>query len=153
MVEPQLFLQLLMRLFTDPPCLDGSCQRLERNVSGQIRDVVLLLSARSSFAQDPHLVATDAEALRAAEALTAEFDAVDPGSDAFRFAHDTKGRSVKLALSEVDLANLRKVMANLHNFLKCVACHGSLHQGDSDVLIKDDCAYEPWFDNFRRKSK
>src|SRR5258708_37967067 len=57
MVEPQLFLQLLMRLFTDPPRLDGSCQRLERNVSGQVRDVVLLLSARSSFAQDPHFIA------------------------------------------------------------------------------------------------
>src|ERR1700686_5784731 len=57
MVEPQLFLQLLMRLFTDPPRLDGSCQRLKRNVSGQIRDVVLLLSARSSFTQDPHFLA------------------------------------------------------------------------------------------------
>src|SRR5450631_3204654 len=57
MVEPQLFLQLLMRLFTDPPGLDGSCQRLKRNVSGQIRDVILLLSARSSFAQDPHFIA------------------------------------------------------------------------------------------------
>ena len=65
----------------------------------------------------------DDEAFCAAEALIAEFDSVDPGSDAFRFAHDTKGRSVKLALSEVDLTNLRKVMANLHNFLECVACH------------------------------
>jgi hypothetical protein len=66
---------------------------------------------------------TDDEAFRAAEAVIAEFDIVDPGSDAFRFAHDTKGRSVKLALSTVDLANLRQVMANLHNFLECVACH------------------------------
>jgi hypothetical protein len=57
MVEPQLFLQLLMRLFTNPPRLDSSCQRLKRNVSGQIRDVVLLLSARSSFAQYPHFIA------------------------------------------------------------------------------------------------
>jgi hypothetical protein len=57
MVEPQLFLQLLMRLFTDPSRLDGSCQRPERHVSGQIRDVVLLLSVRSSFAQDPHFIA------------------------------------------------------------------------------------------------
>src|SRR5665213_151962 len=57
MVEPQLFLQLLMRLFTDPSRLDGSCQRLERNVSGQVRDVVLLLSARTSFAQNPHFIA------------------------------------------------------------------------------------------------
>src|ERR1700676_2542531 len=57
MVEPQLFLQLLMRLFTDPPRLDGSCKRLKRNVSGQIRYVVLLLSARSSFAQDERFIA------------------------------------------------------------------------------------------------
>src|SRR5258708_24425323 len=57
MVEPQFFLQLLMRLFTDPTRLNGSCQCLKRNVSGQIRDVVLLLSARSSFAQDPHFIA------------------------------------------------------------------------------------------------
>ncbi len=66
---------------------------------------------------------SDGEAFRAADALIAEFDAAYPGSDAFRFAHDTKGRFVKLALSEVDLANLGKVMANLHNFLECVACH------------------------------
>jgi hypothetical protein len=72
---------------------------------------------------ESNLQPTDEEAFRVAEALIAEFDAVDPGSDAFRFAHDTKGRAVKLALSEVDLANLRKVMANLHNFLECVACH------------------------------
>jgi hypothetical protein len=66
---------------------------------------------------------SDDEAFRAAEAVIEEFDTVDPGSDAFRFAHDTKGRSVKLALSEVDLANLRQIMSNLHNFLECVACH------------------------------
>jgi hypothetical protein len=72
---------------------------------------------------ESNLQPTDEEAFRAAEALIAEFAAIDPGSDAFRFAHDTKGRSVKLALSEIDLANLRKIMANLHNFLECVACH------------------------------
>jgi hypothetical protein len=58
----------------------------------------------------------DDEAFRAAEAQIAEFDAVDPGSDAFGFAHDTKGRPVKPALSEVDLANLRKVMATCITF-------------------------------------
>src|SRR5664279_4171510 len=41
MVEPQFFLQLLMRLFTNPTRLNGGCQCLKRNVSGQIRDVVL----------------------------------------------------------------------------------------------------------------
>jgi hypothetical protein len=66
---------------------------------------------------------TDGNAFRAAETLIEEFDAVDPGSDAFRFAHDTKGRFVELPLSAVDLAQLRKVMADLHDFLECVACH------------------------------
>src|SRR5260221_6842366 len=57
MVEPQLFLQLLMRLYTVRPRLEASCKRLERIVSGKVRDVVLLLCARSSFAQDPHFIA------------------------------------------------------------------------------------------------
>jgi hypothetical protein len=65
----------------------------------------------------------DEEAFRAAEAMIVELDAIDPGSDAFRFAHDTKGRLVKLAVSEIDLPNLRKVMAGLLNFLDCVASH------------------------------
>jgi hypothetical protein len=65
----------------------------------------------------------DEEAFNAAEARIAEFDAVDPGSDAFRFAHDTKGRCVKLNVSEIDLPNLRRVMADLNNFFECVACH------------------------------
>jgi len=65
----------------------------------------------------------DEEAFRAAEALIIEFDTIDPGSDAFRFAHDTKGRAVNLAVTEVDLPNLRKVMAGLLNFLEGVYCH------------------------------
>jgi hypothetical protein len=73
------------------------------------------------FESDPQ--PKDEEAFRAVEALIAEFDTIDPGSDAFRFAHDTKGRTVKLGMSEIDLANLRKVMANLQNFLECVGYH------------------------------
>jgi hypothetical protein len=65
----------------------------------------------------------DREAFDAAEMLIVQFDAIDPGSDAFRFAHDTKGRSVKLSVTEIDLANLRRVMAGLHNFLDGVASH------------------------------
>jgi hypothetical protein len=70
-----------------------------------------------------NLQSTDRDAFCAAETLIAEFDAIDPGSDAFRFAHDTKGRFVKLPLSAVDLAQLRKVIADLHEFLECVVCH------------------------------
>jgi hypothetical protein len=73
------------------------------------------------FETDPQ--PSDKEAFRAAEALILEFDTIDPGSDAFRFAHDTKGRAVKLAVTEVDLPNVRKVMAGLLNFLEGVDCH------------------------------
>jgi hypothetical protein len=62
----------------------------------------------------------DKEALEAVEARIIEFDGIDPGSDAFRFAHDPKGRPINLAVSTVDLPNLRKVVASLHNFLECV---------------------------------
>ena len=70
---------------------------------------------------------SDNVAFAAADALFAEFDAVDPGSDAFRFAHTTKGKPIKLALWTVDLPNLRAVIAGLHNFLECVDLH--LHYG------------------------
>lgn len=67
--------------------------------------------------------AHDEEAFRAADAQIAEFDAIDPGSDAFRFAHDTKGRPLKLALREVDLGNLQRAMESLHDFLECICYH------------------------------
>jgi hypothetical protein len=63
------------------------------------------------------------ETLEAAEAQIVEFDAVDPGSDAFRFAHDTKGKLIKLKLSEIDLDHLRMAMGSLLEFLECVALH------------------------------
>jgi hypothetical protein len=70
---------------------------------------------------------SDKEAFEAVDKLIAEFDAVDPGSDTFRFAHDTKGKPVKLGISAIDLSNLRGVVAGLHNFLECVDLH--LHHG------------------------
>jgi hypothetical protein len=63
---------------------------------------------------------SDNEALDAVEARIAEFDAIDPGSDAFRFAHDPKGQPIKLGVTEVDLPNLQKVVSSIHNFLECV---------------------------------
>jgi hypothetical protein len=69
----------------------------------------------------------DKEAFDAVDAQIAEFDAVDPGSDAFRFAHTTKGKPIALTITEIDLSNLRKVVASLHNFLECVDYH--LHYG------------------------
>jgi len=72
---------------------------------------------------ESNLSPKDQEAFNAAEKLMAEFDTIDPGSDAFRFAHDTKGRFVRVSVTEIDLPNLRTVMAGLHNFLEGVACH------------------------------
>lgn len=69
----------------------------------------------------------ETETFDAVDRLIAEFDAVDPGSDSFRFAHDTKGRPIALSVSAIDLANLRAVVAGLHNFLECVDLH--LHHG------------------------
>jgi len=70
---------------------------------------------------------SDPSAFQAVDSYLAEFDAVDPGSYSFRFAHNTNGGAIKLTISAIDLANLRKVMASLQNFLECVDWH--LHYG------------------------
>src|ERR1700730_3625582 len=72
---------------------------------------------------ESQLTAQDFETIEAAEAQIAEFDALDPGSDAFRFAHDSKGKLIKLKLSEIDLENLRSAMGSLLEFLECAAYH------------------------------
>lgn len=65
----------------------------------------------------------DLETIETAEAQIAEFDAVDSGSDAFRFVHDTQGKLIKLRLSEIDIDNLRRAMGGLLEFLECVPYH------------------------------
>jgi hypothetical protein len=72
---------------------------------------------------ESQLSAQDFETIEAAEAQIAEFDAVDPGSDAFRFVHDTRGDLIKLKLSEIDIDSLRRAMGSLLEFLNCVVCH------------------------------
>ena len=69
---------------------------------------------------DTKLGDADREALDAVQARITEFDAIDPGSDAFRFAHDSKGQPIKPAASEIDLPNLKTVVSSIHNFLECV---------------------------------
>jgi hypothetical protein len=83
------------------------------------RRIILFFEDKSN---PPDRIACDA-----VERLISEFDDVDPGSDAFRFAHDTKGGPIELAVSEIDLSNLGRVVASIHNFLECVDYH--LHYG------------------------
>ena len=65
MVEAEFFLELLMRLFTDPPRLDRGGEHFgldrggehfERGVGRQVRHAVFLLSGRSALADKPDLV-------------------------------------------------------------------------------------------------
>lgn len=76
----------------------------------------------------PSVRPSETETFETVDALIAEYATIDPGSDAFRFAHDTKGQPVKLVISAIDLTNLRSVVAGLHNFLECVDLH--LHDGN-----------------------
>jgi hypothetical protein len=69
----------------------------------------------------------DKQTFQAVDFQISEFQAIDPHSDAFRFAYDTKGRRIKLPMATVDLPNLRRVMSEIHNFLECVdwqLCYG-----------------------------
>ena len=72
---------------------------------------------------DSNLSPQDLETLAVVQMQIAEFDSVDPGSDAFRFAHDTRGKVIKLELPEIDLDNLRLVTGSVFEFLECVVCH------------------------------
>ena len=60
MVEPKLFLELLVRLFTDPSGLDGGCKHHDGGIGRQVRPLVFLLSGRSPLADEPDLVARHA---------------------------------------------------------------------------------------------
>jgi hypothetical protein len=69
----------------------------------------------------------DKAVFEAVDKLIAEYDGIDPGSDAFRFTHSTKGHPIDLAITTIDLVNLRGVVAGIHNFLECADLH--LHYG------------------------
>lgn len=69
---------------------------------------------------DSNPTPADKQTFQAVDDHIAEFDAIDPHSDALRFAHDTKGRPIRLPMATVDLPNLRKVVSRIHNFLECV---------------------------------
>src|SRR3954464_10005040 len=56
MVEPKLFLELLVRLLANPSRLDQPRQLLERRLGRQVGEVVLELTGSSVLADQPHLV-------------------------------------------------------------------------------------------------
>jgi hypothetical protein len=55
-VEPKLFLELLLCVLGDSSRLNRSGERLERGVARQVRDLVFLLSGQSPFTDEPDLV-------------------------------------------------------------------------------------------------
>jgi hypothetical protein len=82
---------------------------------------------------DGELSVHDLETIEAAEAQIAEFDSIDPRSDAFRFVHDTTGKLINLKLSEIDIDNLRRAMGGLLEFLECAVCHLRYLQDASSI--------------------
>ena len=57
MIESKLFLELLVRLFTDPSGLDGSGEHPDGGIAWQVRHIVFLLSGRPPLADEPDFVA------------------------------------------------------------------------------------------------
>ena len=57
MVETEFFLELLVRLLADPTSLDGAGQLLDRRLAREIGQVILALSGRAMFADEPGLFA------------------------------------------------------------------------------------------------
>ncbi len=57
MVGAEFFLELLMRLLTDPSGLDRGGELFQARVGRQVRHVIFLLPGRSTFADKPDLVA------------------------------------------------------------------------------------------------
>src|SRR3982751_3896085 len=56
-VQPQLFLELLMQLLAHPARLDRDRQGLECRVGGKVRQVVLALAGRAMLPDEPRLLA------------------------------------------------------------------------------------------------
>jgi hypothetical protein len=57
MVKAKLFLELLMRLLTDPSGFDRGGEHLEARIGRQVRQIVFLLASRPALADEPDLVA------------------------------------------------------------------------------------------------
>ncbi|MDA9489494.1 hypothetical protein XI08_09995 [Bradyrhizobium sp. CCBAU 11361] len=57
MIKSKLLLQLLMRLLTNPPCLDGGGQRAQIRRCRKIGEIVFLLPGGTLLANEPGFVA------------------------------------------------------------------------------------------------
>lgn len=80
----------------------------------------------------------DPAPLDAIAKLIEEFADVDPGSFAFRYTSDTKGRLLDIRINWIDLSDLRAVVAGVHNFLECVDQQMSDCQSASGTSENDD---------------
>jgi hypothetical protein len=56
-IKSKLLLQLLMRLLTNPPCLDGGGQRAQIRRRRKIGEIVFLLPGGTLLANEPGFVA------------------------------------------------------------------------------------------------
>ena len=68
-IEPEFFLQLLVRLLTDPARLNGSGEHCDRCVDGQVGEVVFVLATGATFADQPGFVAGHMLATHVSNAL------------------------------------------------------------------------------------
>lgn len=57
MIEPELFLKPLMRLFADPAGLDGAGKLLNRRLGRQVREIIFALTGTAMFTNDPDFLA------------------------------------------------------------------------------------------------
>ena len=57
MIKSKFLLQLLMRLLTNPPCLDGCGQRAQIRRRRKVGQIVFLLPGRTLLANEPGFVA------------------------------------------------------------------------------------------------
>lgn len=56
-IEAEFLLELLMRLFTNPPGLDCRSELFQAHIARQVRHIVFLFAGRPAFANEPDLVA------------------------------------------------------------------------------------------------
>ena len=92
MVEAEFLLQLLMRLFADPPGFDGGGQGAHVGLGGQIGEIVFLLAGCPQLADKPGCLARQMLLALVADAL---------------------GRSVGYAHTESGEAGLQRALSSL----------------------------------------